>query len=693
MGQNSLNNLPEAQTYEDTVKYLLWNQFPKVLDRAVKYFAVLPQTGIYRHVNPGVESFKSALLESTGRQLTISGIGSLIDYDKFGQILKRPTPQVAGTGCEGNSLCIEPNCFGFTEGVIENNNILQNLCWSLAMPCLKDHFYSDSQFERKLKQYFAMFFKQPAGVLEAYQRTRLLKESIKVVCTDTNFNYSGTGVATGLSLPFYIDPSDPTALPDLTSISAGVGGCNLMAFWNFIAPMIFSGQFNGQPENVKIYGLKGDYLVAKEQTASVQDTFQENSMLRALLNQGSSSGDLFGDFTHDPHFPTFKLDSSVFDIIPQERLEPSTLYGYFQTQNPDHLLAEYRGLLIVPDNWKFNLVEPPRDDFSSLLNDGLDFRNNTPGVFPLLSSSMFSNNTLGPDGVVTFANEIGKDRIVRPTFRGLERRDRSITEAIRSEVIMTYTRSTANDSASDQLPNVGQSFTPQQRADGFMLKSTMHIRTNVDGIARPVLLLFKNDTPRSARAIEVCTTETKAVSVTSTPKIVNCCGGGLAQITLTFDQDVSSVYSATNEAVYRTGARGASYYVDVNAVSSDGTQVVIESQDNSTPLPCCSGSPDDYGTRGELIKYTGATNEVSEVMKAEWDSANSELDIELFEAVKATSAGATGTLVLEKGDSIDVQTTADAEGTLLSLEVQSGETCDLSALTCNCLVNAVLTLD
>ena len=694
MGANTGNNLPQAQSYEDTVKYLLWNQFPKVLDKAVKYFSVLPQTGIYRHVNPGVESFKSALLESTGRQLTISGIGSLIDYDKFGQILKRPSPQLAGTGCEGNSLCIEPNCFGFTEGVIENNNILQNLCWSLAMPCLKDHFYSDSQFERKLKQYFSMFFKQPAGVLEAYQRTRLLKEAVKVVCTDTNFTYSGTGIGTGgMSVPFYIDPTDPTAMPDLSGISAGVGGCNLMAFWNFIAPMIFSGSFSGKPENVKIYGLKGDYMVAKEQTASVQDTFSENQMINALMRQNSEGGELFGDFTHDGHFPTFKVDSNVFDLIPQERLEPSTLHGYFQTQNPDHLLAQYRGLLIVPDNWRFNLVEPPRDDFSSLLNEGLDFRNNTPGVFPMLSSSMFSNNTLGPDGTITFANEVGKDRVVRPTFRGLERRDRSITEAIRTDVVMTYTRSSANDSAADQLPNVGQAVAAQNRADGFMLKSTMHIRTNVDGVARPVLLLFKNDTPRSARAIEVCSTEDKAVTASSVPKITNCCGGGLASITLTFDQDVSSVYTATNEAVYRTGPRGASYYVDVNAISSDGTQVVIESQDDTTPLPCCTGSPDDYGNRGELIEYTGETNVTSEIMKAEWDSANTELDIELFEAVKATTTGATGTLVLEKGDSILVQTTANAEGTVLSLEVQGGETCDLSALTCTCLVNAVLTLD
>lgn len=686
--QNQLNS------YEDTVNYLLWDQFPKIFDKMVKYYAVLPKTGMYRHVNQGVEPFREALHESTDRNLTISGVGSLIDFDKYGRILKRPSPQLEGTGCQSNSLCIEPTCFGFTEGVHENNNILQSLCWSLAMPCLKDHYYSDRNFERKIRQYFAMFFKQPQGVLEAYQRTRLIKEAVKIVATDQNIEYTGTGVASGLSLPFYFNAADPTALPDLTSLSSGVGGLNLTAFWNFIAPMIFSGGFEGDPENVRVYGLKGDYLVAKEQTASVQDTFAENQIIQALLRQNGNGADMFGEFIHDGHFPAFKLDNSIFDVIPQERLEPAAIYGSIQTQSPEHLLAKYRGLLIVPDNWRFNMVQPPEDDFSSLgLGQSLNFRTNTPGVTPLLSTSLFSNNALGPNGVISFDKVVGKDNVIKDRVSGLVRRDRPLSEAIRTDVVMTWTRTSCNDAASDQLPLVGREIVPQGRADGFLLRSTMHLRTNVSGFARPVLLIFKNDTPRSAKAIEVCSTESIAVTATSDPKIVSCCGGSLPQVTIGFDSDVSGTFSATNKAVYRTGARGASYYVDVNAVSSDGKMVTIEHIDNTTILPCCSGSPDDYGTRGELLKITGATNVTSEIMKAAWDSANSELDIELFDVVKATTAGDTGTLVLDDGTSIDVQTTADATGTVLSLEKQVSETFDLSTLDCNCLVNAVLTLD
>ena len=203
--------VPAQQTYQDAFKFLTWEQFPAVLEKSIRYFGVIPQTGIYQHFNPRVKSFKSALLESTGREFTLSGVGSLIDFDKYGHIIKRPTPQLAGTGCEGNSLCLEPTCFGFVEGVIESNNIIQNMCWSLALPCLKDHFYSDAQFDRKMRRYFSTFFHQAPAVSQAYQRTRLLQEAVKVVCTNRNFEYSGPVIGgPGLSLPFYINPLDPT---------------------------------------------------------------------------------------------------------------------------------------------------------------------------------------------------------------------------------------------------------------------------------------------------------------------------------------------------------------------------------------------------------------------------------------------------------------------------------------------------
>lgn len=692
--------LPANQSIEDTFRFLLWNQFPALLERSVEYFATLPQVGRYRHVNSTVKSFMDALHDVNGRQLTLSGVGSLIDYDAIGHQIKRPSPQLVGTGCEGNTLCLEPTCFGFTEGVMESNNILQNLCWTLQMPCVKDQYYSDTQFDRKMRSYFEMFFKQAPAVLEAYQRTRLLKEAIKVVATQTNVRFSGPviGGTDGLSLPFYIDPSDPTGFPLLASIPGGVGGLNIQAFMNYVAPRLFSGAFSGGMESVRWYGLKQDYETAKEQTASVIDHWADLQQLRALASMGGQMGSLdrignmMGDFVADGLFPTFKENGAgAFEPITAEILEPSTIAGYVQTSNPEHNLAQYRGILGVPENWRFSLTEAPRDNFADLLGDGLNFAANTPGVFQL-SSQMFTRNRVGRDGTVILGAMPDPDTgMLRRTARGLERRTAPISEAVRTELFLTYTEQGCMN-ADGQLPNAGRRVTPQAVADGFSLKSRMYISTDVRGTAKPVLLLFKTDTPRSAKPIEVCTVDEQNVYYYADSGIVSCCPGNQIYVLLTYDQDQSDNFQVGDRAVYRTGAQGASYLVTVTALTPDGLTVTVQADDGVTLLPCCTGSPDDYGTRGELVNYDRPepTATCGEVFKGAWNSTTSVLELELFTPILDTANDTAATLTLECGTEILLETDGANEGVFVELTAAAGETFDVTTLDCNCLVNAEL---
>jgi hypothetical protein len=704
MAGKGYRNAPQ-QSFQDTFNFLTWEQFPAILDRSIEYFAALPQVGIYQHFNSSVKSFDQALLDNNSRQYTLSGVGSLIDYDRFGHQIKRPSPQLAGSGCEGTTLCLEPTCFGFTEGVIESNNVLQNMCWSLSLPCLKDFYYSDRMFERKMKAYFRMFFQQAPAVMQAYQRTRLLKEAIKVVCTDQNLRFVGSvfGGQDGLSLPFYINPSDATEFPSIDDLPTGVniGGANLHAFMQYLAPRLFHDTFGGV-ESVKVYGLKHDYSIAKEQTASVMDHMLDIQQLAALRALGNNLAmeDMLGEFTHDGLFPTFKVSGADNRVEPitQEVLEPSTIAGYQQTANPEHALAQYRGLLLVPDNWKFDLVEPPKDNFSDLgMGQGLNFVQNTPGVFPVLSSSLFTGRTVGEDGQVIIGQTMAANGMLVPTVKGTRARERAIREAIRTEVIQTYTQSSCANSLDGQIPEVGRPIVPQGRADGFQLKSTAYFGTDVRGTAKPVLILFKTDTPRSARPIEVCTVSEVNVDESAEAKLVSCCPGNLPYAILTFSKDVSDDYAVNDLVVYRAGRRGASYTARVTAVA--GSVVTIQATDAAdaddltASIPCCEGSQnDDYGTLGELFLNKGAsiTATSSEIRGVQANGANQIL--ELWFPLAASTTGATGTITLENGDVILVETVADAEGIAIEVTAQAGEQ-SLEDLDCNCLVNAVLALD
>lgn len=688
--------LPENQNIAETINFLTWEQFPKILEKSIRYFAVLPQFGTYQHFNSKIKSFDAALLDTTSREFTLSGVGSLIDYDRYGRSITRPTPQALGTSCSGNSLCLEPTCFGFTEGVIESNNMLQSICWSLSMPCLKDMLYSDAQFSRKMQHYFEMFFKQAPGVTQAFQRTKLLQEAIKVVATDTNYRFSGSviGGADGQSLPFYIDPVDPTAFPDMSTLGAGIGGLNLAAFANYVAPRLFSGGgFLGGTEDVKMYGLKQDYMVAKEQTAGVMDHYMDMEILRALQARGLDNNvdkldSLLGEFIHDGLFPTFKNVGGQIIPITQEILEPSTIAGYVQTSNPEHSLASIRGLLFVPNNYKFTMVEPPTDNFSYLgLGGGLDYLNNTPGVSPVLSSSMFKGNTIGESGTVVLGQTVGNDGMLVRSAKGLRKRERSLNEAVRTIVMATHSSLSCNNSSEDQLPNVGASVVPQGMADGFMLKSTMYLGTDVRGTAKPVLVLFKTDNPRSAVPINVCEIEEVDVSSAIGASIEACCPGNQIYVVLTFTGDVSGDYTVGDDVAYRTGNKADTFMAEVTAVS--GSVVTVQSADGVTLLPCCAGGNDDYGVRAALLNVTTATATSSEILKASYDVATTSLFLGLIDPLVANVATTPGTITLEDGTVINVELVAAAEGVFAQVEAAAAETCDLANLDCSCLLKAV----
>lgn len=701
-------NLPSSRTYEDTIRFLMWEQFPAIMQTQIEYGEVLPQIGVYSpQVNPNIVPFKEKLLTDTGRQFTIAGVGSLFDFDKFGHQIKRPTPQSAGTGCNGNSLCLEPTCFGFVEGVIESNNVLQDMCWELSMPCLKDSFYSDARFEDKMNAYFRMFFAQGPAVLQAYLRTRLLREAIKIVATDENFQYTGSviGGDDGISLPFYINPADATAFPDLDSIPADVGGFNMVAFANFLAPKLFSmGAFAGNVamNGVRVYGLKSDYQVAKEQTAGVVDNYMTRQIIEAIQLRGGSTGadkiDGLFNFTEDGLFPTFKANSTtnVLELIPAEVLEPSTIYGWIQTYNPEHTLAQYRGLLFVPPNWRFDLVSPPKDDFSDLGLAGLNFGANTPGVSKVLSSSLFTSSRIGPDKRVVLGLRTDANGFTVPQANGLQARDRNIDEAIRTDLLLTYSKRECGQTTDDQLQQLGPRQVAQSRADGFALKSTMYVGSAVKGQARPVLVIFKTDTPRSASPIKVCTVNEVTIETNTQPLgIIGCTPGDATYAVLTFNAAVGSAYAVNDLAILRTG-RGDTYRVKVTVVSGAVVTVIaVDSAgaaDTAIILPCCSGIPDDYGYRGELTKTTGATVKTSEVMKAEYSAGT--MLVELFTPTAAALINASGTLTLLNGGSIEVKASiAKPVGVFITLDEDSGETASLADLDCSCLVGATLTMD
>lgn len=696
--------LPTQQDFQNTIQTLTYRYFPQVLETGVRHFATLPVVGKYRTMASEIMPFDTALNRITTQEYTISGVGSLIDYDQYGYQIRRPTPYLSGTACDGHTLCVEPTCFGFTEGVVESNNLIHNLCWELSMPCLKDKFYGNRDFTQQIKQWIGMFFAQPAAVVEAYQRTRLLRESIKIVATNKTINYVGGGVTVtdGMSLPFYINPASPQAMPNLDDLGDGlaIGGANLDAFVTHVAPMIFADSFAGGMESVTCYGQKVDYIVAKDQSMRAMDSAFMADLARARMIAGYNAEDplqalLGGDnFVDDRLFPTFEKDADG-NVLPieAETLQAATLMGYIQTFNPRHSRAKIRGLLFVPSNWKFTLVEPPMDDFSSLgLGAGANFGANTPGVWPVTSSSAFARNTIGPDGIVRLGQGVTGTEV--STFLvGATPRKVPIREAVRTILTQTYSSQTCG-AIDGQLPIIGPRTVNQQVADGFALKSTIWIGSMVRGTARPVLLLFKIDNPRSTKAIEVCDAVEIDVAGGEQPLMLkSCCPGTEDFLLLKFTSPIGDAYAVDDHVLYRSGPRGNSYLATVTAVDAEGTTVHITS-DTETILPCCA-DVDGWGALGTLINLEGVTNLTSEIFKAEYDSEAGDLLIETYDPIAPGDDAVAVTISLTNGIVIDAELAAAADaGVFFSIDAATvdGEAFDLGTLDCECLQGAIFTL-
>jgi hypothetical protein len=697
----SANRLPSQASFKDSIRFLMHDKFPSLLDESIEYYTVLPSTGIYKHFRPGFVDFKRALDQATEQDRTIAGVGSLFDYETFGRKIKRPTPQLLGTSCNGTSLCLKTECFGLVEGVIENNNILENFCWDLGISCIKDLYYSDRNFEDKIVHYFSAFFAQPMAVMQAYQRTKLLKEAVKVVCTAQNFTYTGPliGGSNHLPLPFYINPTDATAMPDVDSIAGGIGGANLAAFMRYVLPSLFSGNFGTGPDDFTVYGLQDDLYTAIEQTASVQDSDMAYMLQMMLAGKNNVGGvkdkisNLVSDkFVRDEYFPTFKLDgNNVLEVVQADSLLNTTLQGYQLTTNPDHRLQKFRALLFVPSNWMFDLVMPPEDNYSDILGVGpvADFRNNTPGVFNL-SSSLFSRNRKVPGKLVDII-PAGNSSVtmtgITPRIEGM------VPETVRTRVAMTFSDTSANNATAGQLNNVGRAIKNQWEADGIAMHSEMYVKTSVKGAARPVLLVFETDAVRPATPIRVCSTNTITVNPTAGASIVSCCPGTARYAHLTYNTSVASTYAVNDLVAFRTGAKGDTFLAKVTAVA--GSVVTIESVDSAGAntnviIPCCSDSPDAYGNRGELVKLAGSTLTSSEIMQAEWDTGTSRLLLQVYQPLAAKTTAATGTITLETGDVINVVPAVNGVGVFWSVVAAGGETCNLATISCNSLMRAVL---
>ena len=471
---------------------------------------------------------------------------------------------------------------------------------------------------------------------------------------------------------------------------------NLEAFKKYLAPRLFSGSFSqAGMANVTYYGLSSSRDIAINQTASVLDNIGEKADKIAAASKFLPES----SFVHDGLFPKFKGASEGFMPITAEVLVPSTIAGLIPEDNPEHNLALINGILAVPSTWKYELVEPPTDDFSSLgLGDILDFANSTPGVKRLMSSSMFSKNQLAPDGVIYLGKTMDSNGMIVNKSSGMQPRKAPIREAVRTEVLLTYQDTSGNDAIAGQYNNVGARIVSQKVAQGFELKSTIYVGSDIKGTARPVLFIFADDQPRAAKPIEVCdiVEVDDADESTAGIEIVNCCGGTMAFVTLTFSS-ADHGFEVDDQVIYRSGPRGHTERTIVTAVS--GAVVTIHAIDDSNALdttvtlPCCTGSPDDYGSRGSLFLELGSTNKTASVFKVAPNSTTS-IYLELLTPVPATLNNATGNLVLRDGQVVEVSTVgAQAGGVFLEVDLAGGEACTLAKLDCTCLLGAVLTLD
>lgn len=691
-------NLPVAKDYTNNIRFLVQDVFPAILEKSVEYSTEYQNMGNYKRFSTESISYMDAMYELDRREYTIAGSGSLINTDQFGLTVKRPSPQLDGTGCSTNSLCALPECYSFVEGVVENANQMETFCWSLGIDCLLDWKASDRMFDDKFQAYVNTFFDEPRKFYQAYQRTTLLKNAIKVVASRRNFKFTGSNITPQeLSIPFFVQPGNETQFPALASIPGGIGGANLDAFMQYVLPHFMTDDFLGMSE-FEMYAIPHDLIDAKAQTASVMDKDIAMYKIRGLKGMDVDSildSMLGGEFIPDNLMPRFKIGTDGFiEPVAADYMSPAAIYGYVNKRSPEHSAAIIAGILFVPKSYGFLQVTPPDDDFSYLGSDALNFSTSTPGVKPILSSSIFKKNRRMPKKQVIIDGIQGGKLQVKSGLERISNSNNFREENIRTDLVLTYSDLSGSKDTPTQLNRVGNKLTPPHRASGFNMLSQTWIKTDFKGSAKPVLYLFKKDTPRAAMPIEVCTTETVALTFASGPQLMNCCPGGQPYAVLTFDTDISALYPVNTLLAYRTGVRGDTFITKVTAVS--GNVVTIQSANaagtlTTDPLPCC-GASDLYGPRGELVKLVGSALTSSEIFQAEWSTGSSSLLIQTFQPLAAALINATATITLETGDVINVTLAVAGQGVFWSVVAAGGETCNLSTIGCNKLARAVFKL-
>ena len=695
--------------FDDQMQFLTWNTLPAVMSNEVRYQHVLPQRGIYSNlVEESRTDFFKAVRTQVDRRYSLSGIGSLMDTDTYSLRVRRATPQLKGTACgDSSTLCVQPKCWGFTEGVVENNNFMETWCWSLSMPCLLDWASSDGTFVDKMNAKFAMFHQQGPTSVESWVRTKLLRDAVKVVATNNHFTYSSSAFSTPCAIPFYIDEVDEQCLPCIEKIPGGIGGVNLKAFMKFVAHRFLQGNtFEANAEGVKCYGLKEDYHAAYEQTERVSNGSTDSALLRLIAEMKAGGGmgqgmmdKMYGKFHHDGLMPTFFLDEdNCVDLTPYEHEEEATIAGFVQSYNPAHGGNKIRGLLFVPPTYRYGLVTPPRQDWSSMtqLGAGVNFGQNTPGVF-LLSSSMFTDRKA--TGTVYIGQKVNAKGEVYSNVSGLSKRGKTYQEAIRTHLRQTYTNASQCLQPKDgQLQKTGQPVTNSSFATGLALHSQIWMDTRIQGTARPILLLFRTDDPQAASAVVNCDAVDASVTRVPTGQVIGACPGGLPFSHIELDRPYAEMFPSLPVGarfVYRAGRDGDSYLVastlirdnlvSVKAILPDG------SDDLNTCLPACEGSSnDDYGILGDLIQVTGATATKSKVFKYGFDEVSGCLQVETHLALAPSAAAAAVKITLADGTVVNAVTAAAGLGVFLELKAATGEPCDFAKLDCECLRDAVV---
>ena len=685
------NNLPTKRQFKQNYEATFHDVFPRMVEPALNMLLEAITTGIYKVYNSGVVPFQTALHHQAMRETIFTAAGSLLNYEEYGRSIKQPTPGAVHTvtGCNANSLCNElTRCFTMTEGIRESNQQIQEWCWSTGVDCFADKYYSDMYYKDKILKWFASFFGVTQTLYDSHARTKLIRDSVKLVFTTTSqtFTSASSSLNSTVPLPIAFNGENPTQFPDLAGID--VGGANLEVLSKYILPDLMSDIIYGD-KGYSVYGCMGDLETALHQTAYAMDYVGRNTHgMFPIMEAVEYARKSVKEFYHDHLFPRFDLvnvgTSRFVDAVSADILTAAAIYGHVPERNPAHKEAEYCGLLFVPNTWKLNVVDHPIDDFGDLFGLGniIDFGSNSPGVsvkkMTSQIASMFSMKNDGPMKILP-KNYNGKQVFVPDAIK----RNVRIPEAVRVVMSQTHTNQTCGATG---LQEVGHQLRDSSTPTGVHVQANMKIGTDIQGNAKPLLVLFKTDHPRAAQPIVVCSTNMVNLSTRGCLTVVDCCPGGQPTATITFDKPVTGTFANGDTVLYRSGLHGATVFATVS--NANGSTLTLTSTGGEL-IDCCP-STDQYGKLGVVVKITGATARVSKIRKSVFTAGV--LTFELVDPVLSPIAALTpGQIVLADGQVVNVIIQTDMNGINIAVTAAVGETCNLSNLTASSLDGATFT--